>query len=179
MAYGKSVFLLFLVFVAGIIFAGIANLGILATNDMEFCGSCHSMEIPMEEYKQSIHYQNASGVRATCADCHVPEDFFPKMKAKIIAAKDVWHEILGTISTKEDYERYRWDMASRVWEKMKSTDSRECRSCHAFDQMDLSAQSRSGRNRHGRAIDEEKTCIDCHKGIAHEEPLEPDEEYTQ
>ena len=51
----------------------------------------------------------------------------------------------------------------------------ECRTCHDFSQMDLSAQSRSARNRHGRAPDEGKTCIDCHKGIAHEEPDEPED----
>ena len=68
------------------------------------------------------------------------------------------------------------DMASRVWEKMRANDSRECRSCHAWDSMDMSEQDRSARKRHGRARDEGKTCIDCHKGIAHEEPDEPDEE---
>ena len=32
------------------------------------------------------------------------------------------------------------------------------------------------RNKHGRAEDEGKTCIECHKGIAHEEPEEPEED---
>jgi cytochrome c-type protein NapC len=176
MAHRKSILLLSLVFVAGIIFAGIANMGISATNDMEFCTSCHSMQINLEEYKETVHYQNASGVRATCSDCHVPKEFFPKMKAKVIAAKDVWHEMLGTIDTREKYEQHRWDMASRVWAKMQENDSRECRSCHDYSHMDLSAQERIARKRHGKAPDQGKTCIDCHKGIAHEEPVEPDEE---
>ncbi len=103
------------------------------------------------------------------------KQFIPKMIAKVMAAKDVYHEILGTIDTKEKFEDYRWTMANRVWEKMKSTDSRECRNCHSFDTMDLAEQDRSARKRHGRAEDEGKTCIDCHKGIAHEEPDEPDE----
>ena len=93
-----------------------------------------------------------------------------------MASKDVYHEIMGTIDTPEKYEALRWDMASRVWEKMKASDSRECRSCHEWDQMDLAEQDRSARNRHARAVDEGETCIDCHKGIAHEEPDEPDEE---
>jgi cytochrome c-type protein NapC len=172
----KNLFLLFLVFVAGIVFAGLGNMGLSATNEMDFCTSCHSMKVNLEEYKETIHYQNASGVRATCSDCHVPEPFFPKMVAKVVAAKDVYHEIIGTIDTKEKYEQHRWDMASRVWEKMRATDSRECRSCHDYTSMDLSEQGRSARKRHGRAMDEGKTCIDCHKGIAHEEPDEPEEE---
>jgi len=172
----KFVFILTLVFSAGVITTGFFNIGLSATNEMQFCTSCHSMKVNLEEYKQTVHYQNASGVRATCADCHVSKEFLPKMEAKILAYKDVLHELLGTIDTKEKYEQHRWAMASRVWEKMQSTDSRECRTCHDFSQMDLSAQSKSARNKHGRAEDEGKTCIDCHKGIAHDMPEEPEEQ---
>lgn len=151
------------------------NTGLSATNEMEFCTSCHSMKVNLEEYKQTVHYKNASGVRATCSDCHVPKEFIPKMKAKILAAKDVYHEIMGTIDTKEKFEAHRWEMANRVWDKMKASDSRECRNCHDWDQMDLAEQDRSARKRHSRAIDQGKTCIDCHTGIAHEEPDIPEE----
>ncbi|MES9903432.1 MAG: NapC/NirT family cytochrome c [Sedimenticola sp.] len=172
----KKLFFIFLpIFAAGIIFSGLFSVGLSHTNEMEFCTSCHSMKITLEEYKETIHFRNPSGVRATCSDCHVPKPFIPKMIAKVMAAKDVYHEILGTVDTKEKFDDYRWTMASRVWEKMKSTDSRECRSCHSLDTMDLAEQDRSARKRHGRAEDEGKTCIDCHKGIAHEEPDEPDE----
>jgi len=171
----KIIIILGLVFAAGILFAGLANVGLSSTNEMEFCTSCHSMQVNYEEYKETVHYLNTSGVRATCADCHVPKEFGPKLVAKVLAYKDVVHEILGTIDTKEKYEAHRWDMASRVWAKMKATDSRECRNCHNFDQMDLSTQSRMARKRHSKAVDEGLTCIDCHKGIAHTEPDEPDE----
>ncbi|PLY13322.1 MAG: cytochrome C [Sedimenticola sp.] len=171
----KYIFILILVFVAGIIFTGLFNMGLSATNEMDFCTSCHSMKVNLEEYKETVHYTNISGVRATCSDCHVPKEFIPKMVAKVIAAKDVWHEILGTIDTKEKYEQHRWDMASRVWAKMKASNSRECRTCHDFDQMDLGEQSRMARKRHSRAVDDGETCIDCHKGIAHELPDEPDD----
>jgi cytochrome c-type protein NapC len=67
-------------------------------------------------------------------------------------------------------------MASRVWEKMRASDSRECRACHEYSNMDLSEQDRSARKRHPKALDEGKACIDCHKGIAHEEPDEPEED---
>lgn len=170
----KSLMLLALVFCAGALFAGAFNTGIGVTNEMEFCTSCHSMQIVLEEFKETAHYSNPSGVRATCADCHVPQEFGPKMVAKVIAIKDVYHEILGTIDTPEKFEAHRWDMASRVWDKMKATNSRECHACHDFSSMDLTAQTRSARNRHARAEDEGQTCIDCHKGVAHKEPDEPD-----
>ena len=168
-----------LLFGGGILFTAVFNVGLGYTNTTEFCTSCHSMKINLEEYKKTPHYRNASGVRATCADCHVPKEFGPKIVAKVLAYKDVLHEILGTIDTKEKFEAHRWDMASRVWAKMKASDSRECRTCHTWDSMDLSEQDKSARRRHGRAPDEGKTCIDCHKGVAHEEPDEPDEPETK
>ncbi|WP_058554705.1 NapC/NirT family cytochrome c [Thiohalocapsa sp. ML1] len=163
-------------FVSGVVFAGIFNTGMAYTNEMEFCVSCHTMEKPYNEYKESLHFRNQSGVQATCADCHVPKPFVPKMITKVIAAKDVYHEIIGTISTPEKFEAHRWDMASRVWKKMHSSDSRECRSCHEFANMDLSGQSRSARSRHARAEEKGQTCIDCHTGVVHLEPDEPDDD---
>ncbi|MEE9322041.1 MAG: NapC/NirT family cytochrome c [Granulosicoccus sp.] len=162
--------------VAGGILVSLFNAGLKATNTTQFCTSCHSMQTNLVELQENLHWSNASGVHAGCADCHVPKAFFPKMKAKVLAVKDVYHEILGTIDTPEKFEEHRWDMASRVWAKMEATDSRECRSCHSFDHMDVSEQDKSARKRHERAESEGKTCIDCHKGIAHEEPDEPEEE---
>lgn len=174
---GKRWFWVAVIFIAG----GLGFSGFLTalemTNSTEFCTSCHTMQINLKELKETAHYKSASGVAAGCADCHVPKAFVPKMVAKIIAAKDVYHEIIGTIDTPEKYEAHRWDMASRVWAKMKATDSRECRDCHDYENMDLSEQGRSARRKHERVMDSgDKTCIDCHKGIAHEEPLEPDDE---
>ena len=171
-----GVVLVSVVFIAGILFAGLFSTGLAYTNEMDFCVSCHSLQIPYEEYKESLHYKNQSGVQATCADCHVPKPFIPKMIAKVVAMKDVYHEIAGTIDTPEKFEAHRWDMASRVWARMERNDSRECRSCHEFSNMDLSEQGRSARSRHASAEERGKTCIDCHKGIVHYEPYEPDDE---
>ena len=164
--------------IAGLFFLGVASTFgfhtvLEKTNTMEFCISCHTMQTNYKEYQDTIHYKNPSGVQTTCADCHVPKEFLPKMAAKIIAVKDIYHEIAGTIDTPEKYEAHRWDMASRVWAKMEATDSRECRSCHDYSNMDLEEQDKSARRRHSRAIKDGETCIDCHKGIAHEEPDEP------
>jgi len=164
-----------LFFLGGVSLGGL-NTFFYYTNRMEFCISCHSMKINYEEYKETLHFKNSSGIQATCADCHVPKQFFPKVYAKIMAAKDVYHTILGTVDTKEKFEARRWHMASAVWEKMRASDSRECRSCHNYDNMDLSEQDRRARKKHTRAPLQGKTCIDCHAGIAHIEPLEPDEE---
>jgi cytochrome c-type protein NapC len=89
---------------------------------------------------------------------------------KIQASNEVFHHLFGDIDTREKFEAKRLEMAQRVWSAMKETDSRECRNCHNFDSMDLARQNERARTRHSQAEDEGKTCIDCHKGIAHHLP---------
>lgn len=153
--------------------ASVVSYGLSYTESTEFCTSCHSMQYNQREYQDSLHYLNGSGVRAGCSDCHVPRDFFPKLWAKLIATKDIYHEILGTIDTYEKFEAHRWRMANRVWDRMERTDSRECRECHDFGAMDLAEQGRSARSRHAKAEDQGVTCIECHQGVAHYLPDEP------
>ncbi|MGU9977997.1 MAG: NapC/NirT family cytochrome c [Candidatus Oxydemutatoraceae bacterium WSBS_2016_MAG_OTU14] len=162
-----------LIFFAGIIAANAFSTGLETTNSTEFCTSCHSMQWVKKEWQESIHFSNASGVRAECRDCHVPHPTGPKLYAKLMAAKDVWHEILGTIDTEEKFEAHRWNMANRVWTKMLESDSRECRSCHTPEAMDLALQGKSARKKHRRAEERGQTCVKCHRGVAHEEPIEP------
>lgn len=169
-----------------VVIAAIAIYGIVfyplleVTNSTAFCVSCHSMEATVyQEYRQSAHYSNPAGVRAGCPDCHVPKQFVPKLIAKVRAAKDVWHEILGTIDTPEKFEAHRWRMANAVWSMMERTDSSTCRSCHAWESMDLDAQDRIGRRKHRSAMEEGRTCIECHKGLVHKRPRAPETEGTQ
>jgi len=164
-----------LVFLGGIVATLLFSAGLSHTNTMEFCTSCHSMQFNLEEYKQTIHFKNPSGMKVGCPDCHVPRDLGPTLKAKLLASRDIWHEIMGTIDTKEKFENRRWMLANRVWDRMKETDSRECRACHSYERMDLEEQEKIGRKRHSKAMEEGKTCIECHKGIAHAQPYAPDE----
>lgn len=162
--------------VGGIVLWGGFNTVLEWTNRMEFCISCHEMqENVYQEYRETVHYRNASGVRATCADCHVPRPWGQKVWRKIKATGEVYHKVVGTIDTPEKFEAHRWVMANRVWDEMRANDSQECRNCHDFADMDLSEQDRYARQRHSRAIDQGKTCIDCHEGIAHRLPREPEE----
>jgi len=158
-------------FVAGIVFWGGFNTALEMTNREEFCISCHEMKDNVyAEYKNTIHYQNRTGVRATCPDCHVPKDWGPKMVRKIQASNEVLHKVLGTIDTPEKFEAKRHELAQHEWDRMKRTDSRECRNCHNFSYMDYAEQNKRSSTTHQQAFNEGKTCIDCHKGIAHKLP---------
>jgi len=159
-------------FVAGIIFWGGFHTAMEVTNTLEFCTSCHEMSYVYEEYKQTVHYQNASGVRAICSDCHVPRPWAYKVARKIKATNELFHTAMGTIDTQEKFEAKREEMAQHVWDDMKATDSRECRNCHALESMNLDVQDRMAKKRHTlkRKLEKGETCIDCHKGIAHALP---------
>ena len=163
--------LLLVGFVSGIIFWGGFNTAMEMTNNEQFRISCHEMEDNVyQEYKQTIHYSNRTGVRATCPDCHVPKEWHHKVVRKIQASNELLHKALGTIDTREKFEGKRLELATHVWEAMKSTDSRECRNCHNFEYMDFAEQGRRAVKAHSEGLDAGKTCIDCHKGIAHELP---------
>ena len=166
-------------FFAGIIFWGGFNTGMEMTNTLEFCTTCHEMRDNVyQEYKETIHYSNRTGVRAICSDCHVPKDWVHKMIRKSKASFEVWGKITGSIDTKEKFEAKRMELATHEWDRMKESNSRECRNCHTFEAMSPELQKQTPYRKHMKAKEEGKTCIDCHKGIAHQLPKEyedPDE----
>lgn len=166
-------------FISGILFWGGFHTGMDATNTLEFCVSCHEMnDTVYQEYKETVHYSNRSGVRAVCSDCHVPKQWAHKLVRKIKASKEVYGTLTGVINTKEKFEAKRMEMAQSEWAQMKASDSRECRNCHNLDSMDPKKQKPKARENHAKAKQEGKTCIDCHKGIAHllpKEYVDPDE----
>ncbi|KID03321.1 MAG: NapC/NirT family cytochrome c [Enterobacterales bacterium] len=137
------------------------------TSDTAFCISCHTMEQPLAEYQGSIHFQNTKGIRAECADCHVPHQPIDYLLTKVAALKDVYGEVTGKIDTPEKYEAHKLAMAQSVWDTLKKNDSATCRSCHSYDAMDVIAQKPEARQQHPVAIKNGETCIDCHKGVAH------------
>ena len=160
-------------FIAGIIFWGGFNTAMEATNKLEFCISCHEMKDNVyQEYKKTIHFSNRTGVRAVCSDCHVPKDWGHKMLRKIQASQEVWGKLTGVIDTREKFQSKRLELAKHEWARMKAADSRECRNCHSFEGMNMEIQDKSAKKKHTQAAmpGSGKSCIDCHKGIAHELP---------
>ena len=159
-------------FVAGVGFWGAFNTALEATNTEQFCVGCHEMKSNVfEELKGTIHFTNRSGVRATCPDCHVPHEWTNKIARKMQASKEVWGHIFGSIATRDKFLAMRKHLAEREWERMKANDSLECRNCHSSESMDLTKQNPRAASAHERFLFAgERTCIDCHKGIAHRLP---------
>jgi nitrate/TMAO reductase-like tetraheme cytochrome c subunit len=163
---------------AGLVFWGGFNTGMEASNTLGFCTACHEMrDTVFQEYKETIHYKNRSGVRAICSDCHVPKDWMHKFVRKVQASQELYGKfIAASIDTPEKFESKRMELAEHVWATMKGNDSHECRNCHSWDAMDPHKQSVRARAKMEKGQKEGKTCIDCHKGIAHLLPKEYVEE---
>jgi nitrate/TMAO reductase-like tetraheme cytochrome c subunit len=166
---------------AGMLLAGLGwggfSAGVAYSNTMAFCTSCHEMrDFVYAEYQHTAHFSNASGVRAECADCHVPRAFWPKMVRKVEATfNELPKHFMGTLDSEAKFEAQRPRLAGRVWAAMKANDSRECRECHTTTAMALEEQRPRARAQHQDAVSSGETCIDCHKGIAHKLPPTPDD----
>ena len=153
----------------GLVVAGAA--GLAWTDTEKFCISCHEMrDNPYKEFKGTVHDTNRTGVRATCPDCHVPREPAALIWRKMQATFEIWGKLTGVIDTREKFLAHRYELAKKVWTRMKETDSLECRNCHHDDAMSSDLQSERAKARHAKGKAEGKTCIDCHFGIAHNEP---------
>jgi cytochrome c-type protein NapC len=159
-------------FVAGVVFWGGFNTALELTNTEKFCTGCHEMrDNVFAELKTTIHFSNRSGVRASCPDCHVPHNWTDKIARKMQASKEVWGHLFGSINTREKFVDNRLELALHEWARFKANDSLECRNCHSAASMDITKQSPRASVAHQRFLfPGEKTCIDCHKGIAHHLP---------
>jgi trimethylamine-N-oxide reductase cytochrome c-type subunit TorC len=170
-----------LALILGAIGLGSVNWVVHQTSSTSFCLTCHSHEQFIKpEYEASSHFKNEVGVRAACADCHLPHDnWFELMFTKVLVSKDVIGEAMGKISTREKYEAHRGAMAQTVWKQMLGNGSKFCRSCHSFAAMDLAAQGGGPGRQHKKALDSGMSCIECHRGIAHKLPDNADALWEQ
>ncbi|MHA1598937.1 MAG: NapC/NirT family cytochrome c [Alphaproteobacteria bacterium] len=154
--------------IGGVIFWGGFNTYMEYTNSLSFCISCHEMrEYVFENYKNTVHYKNASGVRVICSDCHVPKAWVPKLIRKIQASSEIYHKLMGTVDTPEKFEDKKLLLAERVWASMEASNTRECRNCHSYEAMHWKKQKRRAARDMKKAQEKGLTCIECHKGIAH------------
>lgn len=169
--FGVSPIIALVFIFIGILLWGGFNWSLEITNTEEFCISCHEMRDNVYmEYRDSAHFSNRTGVRATCPDCHVPRNWIYKVTRKIQASNELFHHFLGSIDNRDKFIKKRYELAQHVWKKMEETDSRECRNCHSESAMDANGQNDIAARQHALATSQNKTCINCHKGIAHRLP---------
>mgnify|MGYP001585734691 FL=1 len=135
------------------------------TSTESFCTTCHSMELVAVPYRNSTHYKPASGVRASCGDCHVSEGVFAATWDHFIGTKDLIRQLFGA-----DYDDPVVNalhlpeaaFAARKW--FKDRDSATCKRCHVKEAIygerpdTLQIHLEDAKN---------KTCIECHYNLVH------------
>lgn len=139
------------------------------TGSEEFCTGCHSMEIVAVPYRQSVHYNSASGVRASCGDCHVSEGVVSATWDHFIGGKDLFKQIKGSL-VGPDYDDPvisalhlpEAAFAARKW--FKDRDSATCKKCHNLQAI---LGTRLDTEAVHKEEAKEKTCVDCHINLVH------------
>jgi cytochrome c-type protein NapC len=167
--------------IVGIIVAGVVVgmaisfttvIAVKHTSDVNFCGSCHSMKPMAEAYRNSVHGgYGDSGIRATCADCHLPhKSTMGYMIQKVKTGMwDVWVESTHDTS-KIDWFEKRNNRREWVYDS-------GCLHCHenlllgtrpnkkafiahkAYFSKKLLVEGEDGKER--------AKCVDCHKHVGH------------
>ena len=158
-------------FVGGVMFWGAFNTALELTNTEQFCTSCHEMEQRLSGADPDGPFlQPFRGPRLVpglpCAARMDRQDRPQDAGIEGSLGQDIRHDQHAA-----EIPRHRLELAEHEWARLKANDSLECRNCHSSVAMDLTKQTARAAEIHTRYLLSGKaTCIDCHKGIAHELP---------
>lgn len=171
-------------FIMGALVIGIISIPVVDQVDVyfssnKFCASsCHEMESTVyKELQSSTHWTTSTGVRPSCADCHVSERLVPAMWDHFLGMKELIVHITSDVSKPGNFDKnYRVETANRVRLRMLANDSKNCRTCH--DMTAIKPKRKRGQKQHAEAIESKTTCIACHYDLVHKE-VEPSEEFLK
>lgn len=137
-----------------------------------FCAyTCHVMERTVyKELQESKHWTTSTGVRPTCADCHIRESLTLAMIDHFIGTGEFFVWISNDFSETGSFEEFRPAAADRTRFKMLENDSINCRRCHVME--GIKPERIRGQNQHEEAMNNGTTCIVCHYNLVHKE-VEP------
>ncbi len=141
-----------------------------------FCGNvCHVMESTVyQELQESKHWNTPTGVRATCADCHVGGRLTWAMVDHFLGTGELFVWMTNDFSKPGSFEKFRPAAANRERFKIFENDSETCRSCHVMEA--IKPKRVRGQNQHKEAVEKGITCIICHYNLVHK-AVEPSEEW--
>jgi len=141
-----------------------------------FCGNvCHVMESTVyQELQESSHWNTPTGVRATCADCHVDGRLSLAMVDHFLGTGELFVNLTNDFSKPGSFEKFRPGAADRERFKFIGNDSKKCRSCHVMEA--IKPERIRGQNQHKEAVEKGITCILCHYNLVHKE-VEPSEAF--
>ncbi len=164
--FHRRLFLLMLIgFVIGIVFMLSGNKVMVATSTNEFCESCHVHPHATESWKLSTHYDNKSGVRVNCVECHLPPKGHGYIKEKArLGIKDIYGFWF------KDTADFNWDAKSTLEQAQHFVYKESCIKCHA--NLFPITLSKEGQDAHLYYTQNENDlhCINCHLQVGHFDP---------
>jgi len=138
-----------------------------------FCGNvCHVMESTVyQELQKSKHWNTPTGVRPTCAHCHVSGRLTYAMMQHVVGTGELFVAMTNDFSMPGSFEKFRPAAAERARFQFFERDSTNCRGCHVMEAIKPSRIR--GQNAHNDAMRDGTTnCIVCHYNLVHKE-VEP------
>ncbi|KHF25792.1 cytochrome c3 family protein [Solemya velum gill symbiont] len=135
------------------------------TSTEEFCTTCHSMELAAVPYRESSHYNPASGVRASCGDCHVSEGVLTATFDHVMGTKDLLRQIFGPKYDNPVVNLLHLpDAAFAAREWFNDRNSATCMRCHVKEAI-------IGKRTDTLKVHQEdakgKGCVECHINLVH------------
>ncbi|SMF40631.1 cytochrome c-type protein NapC [Alteromonadaceae bacterium Bs31] len=135
-----------------------------ATSDHEFCSSCHSHKPIGSSYREDLHGGNNSvGWRASCSDCHIPQD----NALHYLWVKGVHGVVDPTMEILKDPYDIDWH-ANRERREHYVYDS-GCLSCHKYLEQTSEENAKSFRphRKYFSGSEKELSCVGCHEHVGH------------
>jgi len=168
---------------SGVALVAVTNKAVTYSSSDAFCGTaCHSMTRPLAGYHEGPHFINASGVRASCGQCHIPYDSSHATATQYVkllvfkadrGARDLWFEYRKTIATQEEWDQRRLQLQTQFDSYLEKNNYITCRGCHSLQAFG-GPRSRMKVLIHQDMI---KTntfdCFQCHQDVGHvyEQPV--------
>lgn len=110
-----------------------------ATDQPEFCGSCHVM------YEAVRTQQNSMHAKLDCNECHTPQDLTSKIPFKTwTGTKDMYQNTFGEIAD-----------VIHATNKTKEVVNANCENCHTMTALNVDS------------LEAKQYCTDCHRQVPH------------
>ena len=133
-----------------------------ATGDYEFCTGCHSHAPIGSSYREDLHGgNNPSGWRASCSDCHIPQD----NALHYLWVKGIHGVVDPTMEILKDPYDIDWH-GNRARRAEYVYDS-GCMSCHLYLEEKSLANAKAFLPHRRYFSSEDLTCVECHQHVGH------------
>lgn len=161
-----------MIFMLGIIIGALLFLGgkrtISSTSTNNYCQSCHIHTHADESWLRSSHYQNPSGVRVKCVDCHLPpEGSYYHFKTKV---KTGMHDLYAYHF--KDSASFNWESKSQLEHAVAIVYNESCLECHQnLFPIGLSTEGGTAHLYYEQQAEKlDLQCINCHLDVGHYNP---------